>query len=115
MFFLLNFPFKDCISDQLKQIYLEERDRLSAAAAAAAQKAASAVGMRPGAIYSAQQRIFAASSTSIGHKMASTSSMFSHHSAVGPSKKFESRILPRTNPLDQRLQQELSRLYNNGR
>ena len=69
--------------------------------------------MRPGSIYQAQQRIFASTSSSTfghGHQFASSSSMGSGllH------KKFDARMLARTNPLDQRLQ-ELTRIYSGGR
>ncbi|KAL3115540.1 hypothetical protein niasHT_015878 [Heterodera trifolii] len=92
--------------DQLKLIYLEERDRISAAAAAASQKSAAAaggVGAHPMALYSAQQRVFTASALTGG--AAPTSAFI--------QRRFDARILPRTDPLEERMN-ELSRIYGSG-
>lgn len=88
---------QDLLSDQLKMLYLEERDRISVVASAAAQRAAAAAGIqRPGALYSAHQRVFAA--------------------AAGPARhKSDAKFIaaPRANPLEQRMY-ELSRIYGSG-
>nr|CAD2122855.1 unnamed protein product [Meloidogyne enterolobii] len=101
----------DCLSDQLKMIYLEERERLTAAATLAAQKAASAAGMRPAAaLYSAQQRVFVKANNRNGLGLSGGRRRNTNNGHNLPSVGVP-RVLPRTNPLDQRLQ-ELGRIYS---
>ncbi|CAK5035905.1 unnamed protein product [Meloidogyne enterolobii] len=92
-------------------IYLEERERLTAAATLAAQKAASAAGMRPAAaLYSAQQRVFVKANNRNGLGLSGGRRRNTNNGHNLPSVGIP-RVLPRTNPLDQRLQ-ELGRIYS---
>lgn len=95
-------PWEELLSDQLKMIYLEERDRISAAASAAAQRAAVAAGasgiQRPNTLYSARQRVFAG----VGGPSTSAASLFDAHA------------LSRTNLLEERMH-ELNRIYRSAR
>ncbi|KAI3415806.1 hypothetical protein GPALN_005385 [Globodera pallida] len=99
----------DLLSDQLKLIYLEERDRISAAAIIASQRAAAAagaVGTRPAVLYSAQQRVFAGTASAAIGGTAPMGALI--------LRKFDSRVLPRTDPLEERMH-ELNRIYGSGR
>uniref|UniRef100_A0A914HEW9 T-complex protein 1 subunit eta n=1 Tax=Globodera rostochiensis TaxID=31243 RepID=A0A914HEW9_GLORO len=94
--------------DQLKLIYLEERDRISAAAIIASQRAAAAagaVGTRPAVLYSAQQRVFAGTASAAIGGTAPMGALI--------LRKFDSRVLPRTDPLEERMH-ELNRIYGSG-
>ncbi|KAF7636737.1 hypothetical protein Mgra_00003919 [Meloidogyne graminicola] len=98
----------DCLSDQLKMIYLEERERLTAAATLAAKKAAAA-GMRQlasssASLYSAQQRVFV--------KAANRNILEGRKKNNNLPSVCIPRVLAKTpKPLEKKLQ-ELERIYN---
>ena len=87
------------LSDQLKMIYLEERDRIHLAALKAAQKAAVVAGFDT----RAAKRIFASINSPI----------FGTTGQNMTSARFDERV-PKTRMLDDRLR-TLNQIYNNGK